>query len=558
MPFYTYAGPAGSYKTATAILDQCVEAIQSGRLVVTNIRGLQPDRVLAVFGNPNDISPQKAKNNFVHIGDISSEQARERLRYFYRWLPKGALLVIDEGQSVFRKDVVLKNYTYANYCKKKIGEDKLIHYCLQNYPDNVWFSSNINKIKDNFLKYIGEQGDIDEESDKWITYAQSILGRPNSLLDALDMHRHHGWDAIFTMTNIKFLHPNVLGNVETSYQHKNLSRFGFGGKYVQKVFDTQASLSTPENTMTRTIDKRVFQLYQSTATGSFSDSKQASSLFSFKLFFWLAVVLSLVIAVFWFADFRMLGSIFSGDMQGILKSGENKLEDKKDVKSSSNVGSSNSDQAKPQSGIPSVVPSPSQLLPQGSPPQPIDAKGNKVSGVSSVSSKDVSKPTKTTLSEYAQAHRQAAPALRGMDSGIRFVRLAQFDVPESLVTRFLYVVGVMSVGSEHFYMFAFDTPEGWKLLKQRDFDVSGLLIRPDTRGRSDIWEVLNENSKILGKITRPPYGWEVDSQSRQKTKTPDPVKVYGDAVTDGLGGQAVVKSVSASSQHQPIEKPKEK
>ena len=75
MSIYAYWGPAGSYKTSTAIIDECVPAIQKGRLIVTNIRGLQPDRVLSVFGNPNNISLEKAMNNFVHIGDISLENS---------------------------------------------------------------------------------------------------------------------------------------------------------------------------------------------------------------------------------------------------------------------------------------------------------------------------------------------------------------------------------------------------------------------------------------------------------------------------------------------------
>ena len=160
--------------------------------------------------------------------------------------------------------------------------------------------------------------------------------------------------------------------------------------------------------------------------------------------------------------------------------------------------------------------------------------------------------SKTALADYAQAHRQAAAPLRGMDAGIRFSRLANYDVPEALVTRYLYVAGEFRLGTERFYLFALDTPEGWKLLKQRDFDVSGLLIRPDMRGRSDIWEIVNENGKILGKITRPPYGWADAEKPRQQQAQTNVVKTFGDSIHDGLGGKALVNQTVGNSSPAPL------
>lgn len=542
MPIYTYWGPAGSYKTSTAILDECIPAIQKGRLIVTNIRGLQPDRVLSVFGNPNNISLEKAMNNFIHIGDISLESSRERLRYFYEWLPKGAMLVIDEGQSVFRKEVVLKNYTHNQYLKAFIDQDKLVQQCLKDFPDNVWFRTNIETIKQNFLQHIGDSGDIEEESDKWIEYARSIRGRPLNLLDAFDMHRHHGWDIILTMPQIADLHPRVRGLLEDAFSHKNLGKFGLGGRYIQKVHDGRTNANNPSDTRTRKIDDRVFYLYQSTATGQFSDVKKTSTVVPWQVYVLGTIVLGLVFYVMFYGDFSLLKVAATGDLS---KLGENAREEQKQKDANKNnpaLGGNSGSGVGTDGKSNTLPPSPSPLRQEGSPPSPVDAKANKTSTNPSISTKQTPNASRLALSEYAQAHRQAAPALRGTDSGIRFVRLANYDVPEALVTRFLYVAGVMSVGSEYFYLFAFDTPDGWKLLKQRDFDVSGLLIRPDVRGRSDIYEVLNESGKILGKITRPPYGWEVNDKPRQQGGTP--TGIFNESINQGLGGKALTSQVS--------------
>ena len=74
------------------------------------------------------------------------------------------MLVIDEGQSVFRKEVVLKNYTLAQYEKAFLDQDALVQSCLKSFPDNVWFRTNIEVIKENFLRHIGDIGDIEEQS----------------------------------------------------------------------------------------------------------------------------------------------------------------------------------------------------------------------------------------------------------------------------------------------------------------------------------------------------------------------------------------------------------
>jgi len=545
MPIYTYWGPAGSYKTSTAILDECVPAIQKGRLIVTNIRGLQPDRVLSVFGNPNNISLEKAMNNFVHIGDISLESSRERLRYFYEWLPKGAMLVIDEGQSVFRKEVVLKNYTHNQYLKAFIDQDTLVQQCLKDFPDNVWFRTNLDKIKENFLQHIGELGDIEEQSDKWIEYATSIRGRPLNLLDAFDMHRHHGWDIILTMPQIADLHTRVRGLLEDAFSHKNLGKFGLGGRYIQKVHDGRTNANNPSDTRTRKIDDRVFQLYQSTATGQFSDVKKTSGILPWQVYVLGIIVFGLVFYVIFYGDFSLLKVAATGDISKLSENArqEKAEKEKKDAnKVNSNLGSNSGTGVNDNGKGNTLPPSPSPLLQEGSPPSPIDSKANKTSTNSSMVNKQALNNSKTALADYAQAYREAAPALRGMDAGIRFVRLANYDVPEALVTRYLYVAGVLRTGSEYFYLFAFDTPEGWKLLRQRDFDVSGLLIRPDVRGRSDIYEVLNDSGKILGKITRPPYGWEVNDKPRQQGGTP--AGIFNESINQGLGGKALTSQVS--------------
>ena len=160
--------------------------------------------------------------------------------------------------------------------------------------------------------------------DKWIEYATQIRGRPQNLLDAFDMHRHHGWDIILTMPQIADLHPRVRGLLEDAFAHKNLGRFGLAGRYVQKVHDGRANATNPSDVKTRKIDDRVFQLYQSTATGQFSDVKKTSGLIPWPVYVLGPIVLGLALYAIFYGNFSILGMMVTGDLSKITKTEEKK------------------------------------------------------------------------------------------------------------------------------------------------------------------------------------------------------------------------------------------
>ncbi|MFA7238752.1 MAG: zonular occludens toxin domain-containing protein, partial [Sulfuricellaceae bacterium] len=104
--------------------------------------------------------------------------------------------------------------------------------------------------------------------------AAAAAGRPATWNDALEMHRHFGWDMILTTPNIRSLRADVREVAEGAYKHRNLAVIGWRGRYMEGFHDAQDS-GLPNHMVTlvsKKISKEVWSLYDSTATGSFADT----------------------------------------------------------------------------------------------------------------------------------------------------------------------------------------------------------------------------------------------------------------------------------------------
>jgi len=215
-------GDPGSYKTATLVSDYLVPAIKAGRVVVTNIRGVKTvEEIAEIYGF-----------ELLDTADIIlvdfNEAGFEKMARFFHWVPEGALILMDEGQRV--------------------------------YPT---------RLRD-FKPY-----DLLNPQDE---------KRPRSVEDAFDSHRHMNWDIYISTPNIGKIHKEIRAVAEFGYRHKNMATvFSFmKGRYkrVTHIADNSGTaIGHAISAGLRKIDKRAFDVYQSTATGKTKDSAAAFSFF---------------------------------------------------------------------------------------------------------------------------------------------------------------------------------------------------------------------------------------------------------------------------------------
>jgi zona occludens toxin len=215
-------GDPGSYKTSTLISDYLVPAVKAGRVIVTNIRGVKSvDEIAEIYSF--DL-PDTSEIILVSF----DEAGFEKMARFFHWVPEGALILMDEGQRV--------------------------------YPT---------RLRD-FKCY-----DLVSPSDE---------KRPRTVEDAFDSHRHMNWDIYISTPNIGKIHKEIRAVAEFGFRHKNMATvFSFmKGRYkrVTHIADNSGTaIGHAISAGLRKIDKRAFDVYQSTATGKTKDSSAGFSFF---------------------------------------------------------------------------------------------------------------------------------------------------------------------------------------------------------------------------------------------------------------------------------------
>jgi zona occludens toxin len=255
MAIKIHHGPNGSYKTSGAIWDDAVPAAKAGRHIITNVRGVSRARFEALFDDLPDS---------FDVEWISHESAEgmERIRTWFQWAPRNAFLIFDEAQVIFPS-----------------------------------------KWSDKFVEKFDYPGGPDK--------AKSA-DKPTDWLSAWTMHRHFNWDIILTMPNIKYLHSDIRNTSEAAYQHSNLMLLGkwmkklVGKDYKEAMHSAQENKAPTDGSnivQLRKIDKRVFELYDSTATGLHRDTMAGkNALTSPRVLILLLLLVGIVGFVFWRND----------------------------------------------------------------------------------------------------------------------------------------------------------------------------------------------------------------------------------------------------------------
>ena len=233
-------GPPGSYKTFALVQRVLIPALQSGRVVITNIRGFNDiDRIKQSL---NISIPDSAQIYYVE----PNTEGYEAIAKFFHWAPAGALICMDEGQRV--------------YPLRKTRFDHL------DQSDDI-------PILDSDGKPL-----IDIETGLMIT-------RPATLEIAIDQHRHFNWDIYISTPNIAKIHGEIRKCVEWAYRHRDNSGLlpwmkNSWSEFRHDSEQSGKSVSHYSGAPKRyKADKRIFTCYQSTATGAAKATNENISIF---------------------------------------------------------------------------------------------------------------------------------------------------------------------------------------------------------------------------------------------------------------------------------------
>jgi len=291
MSIQIYWGAPGSYKTSSMTEREMVKYALAGRPIITNVRGASLELIFNEYGKGATPNPSQL---FFNVGSTANPDTLRRLQYFFNWAPKGTVFLIDEAQIVFPdKGLDLHKVLASDFC-----HDDITYDFYQRYDDKQWVSDNVGNLNELFL-LDGTQTDIEERQQNYLEFIKECLARPTDLRIAFDMHRHHGWDFVFTMPNIKKINPAIRELAEGAYFHKNLARVSLKGRFSR--FSHDPTVTSPRQndfyvTESRLkINKRTFRCYRSTTTGEVKDTEirlnpLKDGRIQFALFLWLVII----------------------------------------------------------------------------------------------------------------------------------------------------------------------------------------------------------------------------------------------------------------------------
>jgi zona occludens toxin len=237
MALSIHHGAPGSYKSFTLVQRFGFDALVSGRPIITNIRGFSDlDKIKKIFPELK-IHP----DSYIIYITTETKLGRSLMAGFFHWIPPKVLLLIDEGQRIYPKR---KGFTLESLDRYVCPED----YTPVKMPANAEFPDGI--------------------------------PRPEDILTAFDMQRHFEWDIYISTPHINKI-PDPLREVAvTSFYHTSLAEklpFLFKNSWYEHKHDpsnTGHSIFQRDGSPTKyKADLRIFQVYQSTATGEYTESK---------------------------------------------------------------------------------------------------------------------------------------------------------------------------------------------------------------------------------------------------------------------------------------------
>jgi len=284
-----FHGAPGSYKSSSAVWFELLPALRAGRLVVTNIEGIQDKEFIEL--ELGEEFPESAD-----IWRLSSQTDKGKflwMRWFW-WMPVGAFIIIDEVQDVFPNDSTV--FKPVELDSK--GIDSLIDKLPEKYHQYFYEVIESFKPPEDYRDDTGEQI-LDENGH--IIY-------PITMREANMRHRKYNWDLIYCTPEITEIHKLVRSVCQYAYKHVYKEFLEFIPYYKRR---TRINEHTPKSsgetikkgdtTKWRKLPLEVFKLYRSTSTDEITEGRGLNAFKDPSLIFALALLLLCFSYVTWWA-----------------------------------------------------------------------------------------------------------------------------------------------------------------------------------------------------------------------------------------------------------------
>ncbi|MGG5572838.1 zonular occludens toxin domain-containing protein [Vibrio diazotrophicus] len=261
-------GANGSYKSSYVCHFVILPALKAGRVVVTNIEGMQP---LEEIEKRLDITfPSTARLIRIFSRD---KNGIDLWQHFFSWCPLGALIVIDECQDIFSKNI--------GFRMEKVSGRPLSDF-LPNLPKDyeAFFHSRYLPVDMSQLdaSEVDDRGQAEYDEQGRIIY-------PFSFNEGFMRHRKYNWDIELLSPDWGQIDTAIRACAEQCFFHKgNDGMFWARRKpYIYKHPKNTATPVIPKgkdpNVLSVKIPLEAFLLYKSTATGTAKQSGAVNVLY---------------------------------------------------------------------------------------------------------------------------------------------------------------------------------------------------------------------------------------------------------------------------------------
>lgn len=300
-------GANGSYKSAYTAWFIILPALRAGRIVVTNFEGMEPLEVIQERLGKKFPSTTK----LIRVNSRCPEGVM-LWQHWSCWMPLGALVVIDECQDLFSRNV--------GFDMKKIQMHPVEHF-QDNLPPghvNFFHSRHVPVDMDNLApNEIDDCGRAEYDDCGRIIY-------PQSFNESFMRHRKYDWDVELLSPDWKQIDSAVKACAEQCFLHKNNDGF-FWAKRKPYIFKHDKSVSTPSlpkgkdpNLLKVKVPLDAHLLYKSTGTGQVKVGGGMNVLFANPKFL---LVLLMIIACFGYVIYGVSNLVF-GDAETVEESQE--------------------------------------------------------------------------------------------------------------------------------------------------------------------------------------------------------------------------------------------
>ena len=293
-------GPAGSYKSSSAVWFELLPALRQGRCVVTNVEGLYPLKTIErVLGEK---FPDSAR-----LYRISSLTARGRRlwRCWYHWMPIGSYVLMDEAQDI---------YSLSGWRPEELDFKPIDFY------SDVFSKSDLvsyfKEVRSSFRPVLDDSST--DDLGEVLFDADGLILYPLTFDESFKRHRKYNWDITLCTPNISDIHKSIRGVAEVAVSYSSKDHILFCKRKPRLFEHSPMNRRNPTKTdpvYSRYVPWRVHELYKSTQTGQATKSGASSGIFSSTKFNLMLFVFFLALGTFSYLLYHRLHSSRAQELQ---------------------------------------------------------------------------------------------------------------------------------------------------------------------------------------------------------------------------------------------------